>query len=120
MLSWNFTGPVNHFHFRYRFQCYFRLNFRCNFRYITSYNILTLKSDYTDTNEYADSAEDIGFKVRLQCARQGTLEKPAAAGGRPCAQLVRAEAIMGAIEGVAYMIGGIMRVAAAAQTVEHL
>merc|ERR1712176_673507 len=78
-------------------------------------------SDYTDTNEYADSAEDIGFKVRLQCARQGTLEKPAAAGGRPCAQLVRAEAIMGAIEGVAYMIGGIMRVAAAAQTMnDHL
>ena len=68
-----------------------------------------------DSNEN-ESGADIGFKVRLECAREGTLEKPAAAGGRPCAQLVTAEAILGAIQGIGYMIGGITRLAAAQRT----
>ena len=68
-----------------------------------------------DSNEN-ESGADIGFKVRLECAREGTLEKPAAAGGRPCAQLVTAEAILGAIQGIGYMIGGITRLAAAMRT----
>ena len=72
---------------------------------------ITFISDYTDSNEN-ESKADIGFKVRLQCARKGTLEKPVATGERPCDQVGPAEAFMGAIEGIAYMIGSMIHLAA--------